>query len=370
MKRKTYFLASASDFQSGKLTGAQKRLMEFVKRIAVSSNVILLSYPIPEIEKIKNIQYYELEPKTDILPDHIAGMHAVVKVMRKRLKRLIFDYAISFHPIISISYHICGYHNIISLFRENLIGYRLAAGAFPLKIQYFRFLEHQAVRVSDKIIVQCKDDKRALIERNRKFCPDIAGKTFIQINNVNASWMHAECAECRQPDNHSIRILFIGNFSDRRKGHGILLPAVRRLIDEGYQIRLFAAGDGKQLAACRDKYRAYPQIVFPGRVDVQTWLGNCDFEIVPSLIDSCPNTVLEAIQAGVTVYGSRTGGIPDLLKEEKYMFFPDSKSIYRFLKDKIKNRSYIQEREEQKKIKEVLTFDWTAKIQEIIEHEM
>ena len=129
------------------------------------------------------------------------------------------------------------------------------------------------------------------------------------------------------------KILFVGNFSDKRKGHDILLKAASMLLDKGYKFLLYIAGGGNELTYFQEKYKKYPQIIFFNHVtDINKYLQLCDFEIVPSLIDSCPNTVLEAINAGVAVYGSNVGVIPDILGDEKYMFEPNVKSLYNFLK--------------------------------------
>ena len=84
--------------------------------------------------------------------------------------------------------------------------------------------------------------------------------------------------------------------------------------------------------------------------------------IVPSLIDSCPNTILEALNAGMAVYGANTGGIPELLVNQEFMFNPDIDSIYFFLKKVIINKLYINDAILQKKNRDNLTFDWADKL--------
>lgn len=361
----TYFLTTDTDFQTGKLTGAHKRFLEFVKETAQVSDVILLTYPIPQLEGNDRIKWYPLDDKVSFAaPDHVAGMFVTIKSLKKIKKTVNYDYAVAFGPTIAICYAVCGYTNIISLFREDIVGYQKETGASALKKIYFRLLEQRAVNVSSKIIVQCENDKKEVIRRNK----GIEDKIFVQINNVNASWMKAERKSRVTNRDSYIRIAFLGEFSDRRKGHDVLLPAISRLVDEGYHIILYVAGEGNGLQRYVDEYKKYPTIVFLGRIDnVNKLLSECDFEIVPSFIDSCPNTILEAFNAGIAVYGSRTGGIPDLLQEEKYMFSPVVDDIYRLLKYVIDQSAYIQDSIDQQRLKEKLTFDWAGAIRKIIE---
>jgi glycosyltransferase involved in cell wall biosynthesis len=215
--------------------------------------------------------------------------------------------------------------------------------------------------------VQCEDDKNALIERYGEKYSDLAKKIFIQINNVNASWMRS-CKMLKKRDDDIITIMFIGNFSDNRKGHHLLLPAVKRLIDDGYEIKLYVAGDGEQLKAYQNEYKEYKEIVFLGRIrDIDRYLLASDFELVPSLMDSCPNTVLEGISCGVAVYGTNVGGIKDILKDKNYLFKPSVDRLYMFIKNKIDKKEFIDDASRQESIKKRLTFDWGEKILGIID---
>ena len=99
--------------------------------------------------------------------------------------------------------------------------------------------------------------------------------------------------------------------------------------------------------------------------DISEYFSKCDFEIVPSLIDSCPNTILEGLNSGIAVYGSNTGGIPDLLEEE-YLFEPSSDAIYEFIKNLIQTKRYRSDSEKQIALKDRLTFDWGSRIVNII----
>lgn len=366
--KKRYLMVTETDLSVKCLTGAHRRFLELLMGISRDSQVVVIAPGIPEECMNSNIILYKFSRKyRRYFPDHINGMIDLSKKIKKMRNKIDYDFSISFGPTTTICLKKAGYKNITSLFREDLIGYQNVVSKSKLRKQYFLLQERLAVRASDKIIVQCVNDRNSLIERNRKYCGDIESKVYIQINNANASWMKTEAVASKTTEDSIIKILFIGDFSNRRKGHGILLPAVARLLDEENQMELYIAGAGVELELYKEKYRHYPQIHFLGRVTrMEDYLTICDFEVVPSLIDSCPNTVLEGLNAGIAVYGANTGGIPDMLVEKKYMFEPSVDALYLFLRNILDNKCYIMDRVEQEELKERLTFDWSTEILEKI----
>ena len=117
-----------------------------------------------------------------------------------------------------------------------------------------------------------------------------------------------------------------------------------------------------------DLCKNYRDIIFLGRIsNIQDYLQKSDLLIVPSLIDSCPNTILEALNANVSVYGANTGGIPELLGKSKYLFEPTEQQVYLFLKNILLEKRYLSDKLDQSKRKNELTFNWGNEIKKIIE---
>lgn len=362
-----YLFASDTDFNSGKLTGAQRRFMELMQYIASTEEVVFVGRYNAQIAETENVTLLPINiTVSKKISKHWASALALTKALKKYHGELKYDYAISFDTIASICYRAIGIKHIISLFREDLIGYREALLASKMKIAYFRLQERIAVKVSDKIIVQCENDKKHLIERNERHCRKLSEKVFIQINNANASWMNTDCME-RTADIKKITILFVGNFSDRRKGHFLLLPAAMRLLDEGYEFELLCAGGGKELEHWKNLCKQYSDIHFLGQINKMTqYLQSSDMMVVPSLIDSCPNTVLEGLNAGLAVYGANTGGIPDLLQNEDFLFEANEDALYAFLKNILDSKRYKSDATLQQARKASLSFNWGEKIVKII----
>ena len=368
-KVKTYLLINDSKLNSPKLTGAHRRFIELVKSLCEDNKVILGTEHIDQLDGYPNISYLRYKTtEINFLPAHINGMISLLRTLPLRLE---YDYAISFGPADTCCFWLKRYRKVVSLFREDLIGYQKSLGASKRKLRYFTIQERIAVKASDLVIVQCKSDKDSLIKRTEKYVTNVQNKITIQINNANASWM--KCNYFRDFNKEIVvpRILFIGDFTNPRKGHGILFLAMKKLRDEGYKFELLIAGDGADFDRYKSEYANDSSFVFLGRVsNMPKYLEISDFMLVPSLIDSCPNTVLEGLNAGIAVYGANAGGIPDLLMNEKYLFEPDEYSIYCFVKKVLDGKLYITDQKEQKIRKEALTFNWGKAVIQLMNERM
>ena len=61
-------------------------------------------------------------------------------------------------------------------------------------------------------------------------------------------------------------------------------------------------------------------------LDMAKILGNADLVVVPSIADNSPSIIGEALLSGTKVIGTRIGGIPELINDEKYLFDAHSPS--------------------------------------------
>ena len=88
---------------------------------------------------------------------------------------------------------------------------------------------------------------------------------------------------------------------------------------------------------------------------------------MPSLADSCPNTVLEALLNGVPVIGSKAGGIPEILNFDEALFDVSATDLVKKIELLLSAPLYIEELKSlESKRKEELTFNWAEKIAAII----
>jgi glycosyltransferase involved in cell wall biosynthesis len=181
---------------------------------------------------------------------------------------------------------------------------------------------------------------------------------------MDPSW--AECAEQMElprTKEVGVRVAYIASFDDRRKGCDILFPAIARLMREGYVIVLYVAGTGKNLEEIKKSYKKYDNMVFLGQIDHSVaLLKQVDFSVVPSHRDSCPNTVLESLYAGTTVYGSDVGGIKEMLRED-FLFEDSEEGVYQFLKDKLDHEAWKADKIKQQDLCSGLRFNWGEKME-------
>ena len=107
---------------------------------------------------------------------------------------------------------------------------------------------------------------------------------------------------------------------DGRKGHGVLLDSIRRLIDSNAPVRLLIVGDGSQYPAVERRISELglgPDIVrmLGRRSDIDALLEAADFFVLPSEVEGLPMSLLEALAHGLPVIASNVGGIPEVITD-------------------------------------------------------
>ena len=160
---------------------------------------------------------------------------------------------------------------------------------------------------------------------------------------------------------------FIGGFDDLRKGQDFFLKATKLLSEKYSDMEFVLVGGGKRLQSYQEQYET-DRIRFLGRMDNPiTVLKGSDLLVVPSLADSCPNTVMEALYTNVPVIGSRTGGIPEILQDEGALFAVEPNALAERIEKLFLDRTeYALLKERQRLRAQELSFDWAEKIMDCI----
>ena len=115
-------------------------------------------------------------------------------------------------------------------------------------------------------------------------------------------------------------IISVGRFAPE-KGHRYLIEALN-LLDRGdVAWRCTFLGEGAleaELRALVAEYGLSERVTFPGFCeDVFSLLLTADAFVLPSLHESSPNALIEAMGIGMPCIASAVGGIVDLIKDEK-----------------------------------------------------
>jgi len=112
---------------------------------------------------------------------------------------------------------------------------------------------------------------------------------------------------------------------DPEKGQSVLLEAARKILEEGLNIRFMIVGDGKDLEAFKQEYVAEMnagEILFLGYIsDVQPYLSAADAACIPSFYEGFGLAAIEAMACGLPIICSETGGLKELLSENREGYF-------------------------------------------------
>ena len=185
----------------------------------------------------------------------------------------------------------------------------------------YRLHERSAARAADLLAFQSGYDRDDVASR----VPSILDKSVVIGGNVGAPRFRPENEGINRSE--ALRsIVFVGTLGTR-KGLRYLLEALAILKGRGLEPpRLEVLGSGDALP----EHRAFlesrglaDRVEFRGRVpDPFPYLAAADLMVVPSIFDSYPDTVLEALHAGLPVIASAVGGIPDMLGSPELLFPP------------------------------------------------
>ena len=254
---------TTGDLATKRLTGGIKRFMELI-RFGCSNNkdLVLCSQTGPiKLEELGVKNHIQMiEKKGDLLDKYLFPELALVRANYKTiklLKRQNFNHIVVFDVPPAVGLVLMGFSNIILMLRKDMIGYenintRHKSIRFYMKIFIQWLCEAICLIRSKRIITQCDYDRNQLIIRHPLLKKCIFRKTVIQINNVNPSWVKKN-VPIAQPDD-VFRVCFIGDFSNIRKGHDLLLGAAKLLLEEGHNMEFIVVGDGKELEQYKSMY--------------------------------------------------------------------------------------------------------------------
>jgi glycosyltransferase involved in cell wall biosynthesis len=181
------------------------------------------------------------------------------------------------------------------------------------------FEERKIARLADLIVFQSEYDREDFLSR----VPWATGKDAVIRGDILGPRFLPEYEGANNSTSLN-RIVFMGTLG-LRKGIDYLIEAIMLLSDRGLTGLAFTiCGPGDRLHELETRLRRANvpnEVRFHGRVPSPfPVISAADLLVVPSLFDSYPNTVLEALHVGTPVIGSRVGGIPDMLRFDELLF--------------------------------------------------
>ncbi|MBD3266122.1 glycosyltransferase [bacterium] len=145
----------------------------------------------------------------------------------------------------------------------------------------------------------------------------------IAIEDESEKEYHRIREEARREFGFEKNHLVIGMVAQLRpaKRHDLLLEAAGRLKNDFPTLRLLIVGQGKQETVLREMAREQgveQETIFAGfRADVRRLLHGLDIFALPSDVEGEPVSIMEAMEASLPVAATRTGGIPEIVEENK-----------------------------------------------------
>jgi glycosyltransferase involved in cell wall biosynthesis/serine acetyltransferase len=114
-------------------------------------------------------------------------------------------------------------------------------------------------------------------------------------------------------------IAVVANMNFKTKGHAELIVAGTEICREFPEAKFLFIGDGAErphLERTVEELGLRDHFLFLGRRgDVPNILACCDLFVLPSWAEGLPNSVLEAMAAGVPVVATQVGGIPEIIED-------------------------------------------------------
>ncbi len=189
---------------------------------------------------------------------------------------------------------------------------------FILQYLITRYREKLIAKKASLIVFQSENDRKHFFERNK----DIKAKTTIIPNDVLQPRFKEEYKD-KNKSTSCEHFLFVGSY-DIRKGLIFFLKALLIVKEAGIPFNATVVVAGKELPLISNfvrehnlgsliKFITNAKEVFPFMIDH-------DILIVPSLFDSFPNVIMEALHVGLPIFASNTSGMPYMLQNEKLLF--------------------------------------------------
>lgn len=363
-------LYTSGKIHNTRVTGGVRRFLELSKDLPKWCDFTLISGD-EEYLMTNNAKFVSLHQNKNYHSEVTRALHNLKYLGQFRE----YDSVIVFDTPPALLLALANIKNICLMVRKDLIGYQLQhlneekANKIRKSIilKLLNLAEGIVLYRAKKVIVQCEYDKSRLINRHRVLSKQIENKIFVQINNINPSWIVEDFTK-EERTNNSFSVGCITNFSSKRKGCDIFLEAISLLLDQGVKVEAYIAGDGVLLEGYMELFKRYPQIHFMKRIsNANEILKKCDLAVVPSREDSCPNTVLEALMSETPVIGANRGGIPEILLDNQAMFNPDKEALAKKICEMMHSDNLIKIKERQLIRKRELTFDWSEKIYQLLQ---
>jgi len=173
---------------------------------------------------------------------------------------------------------------------------------------FFWAIDRNAVEVSDKSIILSETFRPLLMS---------LGAADSKLETIHTGIEFAVRSD--KTDEKRLVISCVSRLGPR-KGHKILLEALNLIRSHLDRVRVCIVGDGEmrdELERLSSKLDLRSVYFWGHRDDVENILSKSDIYVLPTISDTLPISVIEAMFAGKAIVTTRVGGIPELIRHQE-----------------------------------------------------
>ena len=189
---------------------------------------------------------------------------------------------------------------------------------FTLQYLFTRYREKAIAKKASLLAFQTVNDENNFKARNKK----IEAKTIVIPNDILQTRFKNEYKDKNKSETCN-KFLFVGSY-DIRKGLIFFLKALAIVKKTGVAFSASVVVMGEKpfsISNFMKKHNLDNEVKFiTNAKEAFPFMIDHDVLIVPSLFDSFPNVIMEALHVGLPVFASNTSGMPYMLQNKKLLF--------------------------------------------------
>ena len=271
---------------------------------AVANGVTVRTIPVRNLPYLKSLQYrLRLKRAISRASKSIGGYD----VLHSNIQSIV--HGLSTPSVLTV-------HHVVAALQDDTSKRAMHGELNPV----IRLKEKKAVMRADGIVTVSARSKRDLISfygvSEQKVVSILNGIPFepYQFSDTDLNETRVRFA----PENNGILLVTApGRLNDPRKGLKYLFEALRQLSPAlDFKCVILGGGDTEAYREYLDDESLRDRLEFPGFVDLDVkrkLMAAADIFVLPSTLEGCPISLLEAMAAGRPVVASRVGGIPEVI---------------------------------------------------------